>query len=157
MSITTALARHLNALRKRITTSTGATPSTHPYPTDYLGPYTPPSGVLDYGETPIEDEPLDYDECAEGDECFHDAADEDWDPSPEPVSVHEQSVVVVFDLYADTHTDAARRVADMLRRGGECDVLDQPDVDAWWFPEPGDKAVDGNDRDAMVLRALDQH
>jgi hypothetical protein len=58
----------------------------------------------------------------------------------------EQSVVVVFDLYAPTHEAAARHLAEHLGA-----LPHDVDVDAWWFPEPQNKHIDRNDRDAMIL------
>lgn len=75
------------------------------------------------------------------------AQDRDENPTTRP----EQTVVVVFDVYADTREDAARKVADLLRRGGTCDVLADPQVDAWWFPEAWAMHIDGNDRGPMSL------
>lgn len=62
----------------------------------------------------------------------------------------EQSVVVVFDVFATTHHDAAVHV---LRRLTDAELTGH-DIDAFWFPEPQDKPIDGNDRDAMTLRPL---
>lgn len=62
----------------------------------------------------------------------------------------EQSVVVVFDLYAPTHEDAARHLAGLLGS-----VLHDDAVDAWWYPEPQDKHIARNDRDPMALRPID--
>jgi hypothetical protein len=59
----------------------------------------------------------------------------------------EQSVVVVFDLYAPTHEHAARRLADHL-----ASLSHHVDVDAWWFPEPQDKHIDRNDREPLTLQ-----
>ncbi|WP_431838599.1 hypothetical protein [Cellulomonas sp. Y8] len=63
----------------------------------------------------------------------------------------EQSVVVVFDLYAPTHEEAARHLARHLTT-----LPRDADVDAWWFPEPQDKHVDRNDRDPMVLQPIEE-
>ncbi|MFB9957011.1 hypothetical protein [Cellulomonas denverensis] len=65
----------------------------------------------------------------------------------------EQTVVVVFDVFATTHHDAAVHV---LRRLTDADLTGH-DIDAFWFPEPQDKPIDGNDRDAMTLRRSPSH
>lgn len=55
---------------------------------------------------------------------------------------HEQCVVVVFDLYADTHHAAAERLADVLGASG---ILAHEDIEAWSLPEPQDKHIDGSE------------
>lgn len=59
----------------------------------------------------------------------------------------EQSVVVVFDLNGHDHADAAHRLADLLTGAGRTDN----GVEAWWFPEPQDRHIDGNDRAPLIL------
>lgn len=61
----------------------------------------------------------------------------------------EQCVVVVFDLYADTHHAAAEHLAAALEASG---IRSHDGVEAWSFPEPQDKHIDGSDPlDPMTL------
>ena len=71
---------------------------------------------------------------------------------------------VVFDVVgAINPEDAARIVRDALRmhdgshfRAALTEVnSDDRLVEAWWFPEPGDKHIDGNDRPPATLTWLD--
>lgn len=63
----------------------------------------------------------------------------------------------MVDVQAPTHEAAARRVADLLTRGGDSDLLRHPDIDCFWFPEPHDKHIDVNDRHPMTLRVIEPH
>lgn len=76
-------------------------------------------------------------------------------------------VPVVFDVTgARSESEAVALVADALRMrdGGPLRVVidaanaahDGPgEVEAWWFPEPGHKEADGNDRPAATLRWIE--
>ena len=63
------------------------------------------------------------------------------------MGTREHVVVVAFDVEAATHEDAARLVAYALRDAPA--AVQQPGTDfveAWWYPEPRHKHIDGNDR-----------
>lgn len=64
----------------------------------------------------------------------------------------EHQVVVVFDITAETREEAARRIAEMYRRGSvHRGNLHAYGVESWWFPEADLKHIDGNDNDAGRL------
>ncbi|VTR76056.1 hypothetical protein [Cellulomonas hominis] len=139
MHITDRLTHHATAVCARIARLIDGAPN------------TPRSDLEDWDP----DDQIDRDDRADGAVRAHSYTEQPGlydDPDP---NNGEQSVVVVLDLYADTHEDAARRVDHLLQPGGPCDVLAQPDVDAWWFPESRDKHIDRNDRDdrAAVVAA----
>ena len=97
--------------------------------------------------------------------CTADWQDEAAAAYEAEVQAQEHMVAVVFDVVgAINPEDAARIVRDALRmhdgshfRAALTEV-NTPDrfVEAWWFPERGDKHIDGNDRPAATLTWVEE-